>query len=175
MMHGWYPGKWQAVLPHTGPDTAATLCSGLQPTVRAWPACRPCCQHALQTRCACGAITTSWRRQLRPAWQRAAQIAVPNTMRRRFRCSTSMRSSERPRGAEAGAAGRYQSTLLAAAETALGGCQPRPSLLLACQAERQRVHTWASARQTDRSCRRCWYHRRPCARSPAGWSKRSAN
>lgn len=68
---------------------------------------------SLQTRCASGATTRSWRRRPRPACPRAAPTAAPTTTRRRSRCSTSTRRSGcRRRGApvlggrqRAGAAG----------------------------------------------------------------------
>lgn len=48
----------------------------------------------VQTRCACGATITYWRRLPRPAWRRAAPTAAPSMMRRRSRCSTLTQSSE---------------------------------------------------------------------------------
>ena len=62
---------------------------------RSRPALSPAPRPLPQTRCACSATTRSWTRRPRRAWRPSAQTAAPSTTRRRSRCSTSTRSSER--------------------------------------------------------------------------------
>lgn len=77
------------------PSPAAGLPTVPPPTWRPRP--------PTQTKCACGATTTSWKRPARRTWPPAAQTAAAYTTRTRSRCSTSTQKSgsgprERVRG-----------------------------------------------------------------------------